>query len=1239
MQGELTQEKKSNIQGDIAVDEKSTMMNVPENINAGDAEPLETRLLDVYKGRAKLAYPHLEPGNATTQFTLEPEQLTLQEGLDVTPGTMAAQVSAYETEKDVHSEGVVYTALGGRVELSVSNFHQEHATAELATMNIISDGAPDAGETEISAYLKEPLVIEPMQGLRLELGQGEYIKHKNDLNPVLKFWQTRLIFDSQSMGEDFQTELDETGLHLTQGQDVQVDEQKPGGKEASEVVDTLKRRMVPEVEEPQEKPVPVAENKESEKSEKSEKLEKEASDDEDSVEVLGEFKEPQSVTKDKFVSLKNIEYEEEQDVEKVSDRLKGKAQFEFEEIPFRIIRPNGKEYSGHTQTKSIGDERMDFEFEDDGSLYVTFDHPIELQMLPDGADWLVCKISLDGARIHASGLVAEKIRIDLGVAQKEDEDDESVVKKLFHGNFYGTVTSVSPESRLDAEGIHVTEEGKRIGKFGVTDFLNFLDVDGDYPTGHLNVTLKKKEKQEAGKSSLFSETAKSIMGEGLSIPIVGPLAFKFAIVPSVEVGGELSAELNRGKSFGEKMKPGESFKLGGNLGVKGTGKLEMSAGLEVGLTAIVTNIASAGVQVQTDLAASIGAEAEAETELGIADVGKGFRQTKDLEAAGSVDIGLSAAAKLQGNVKFLIWKANLFEMELFKKETKLDLYRGTATRDKDVKGVTEGWHFEEMGLTAEKFGRKSFAALRESKKGVTDLKMSEKAVKTLGKEVEEAWVILEQLKEQQTMSKGIYYIEDSERKRLAEQIRKLKLKMKGKLESYEEALRLFELGQNVECGLLYDEVKTARGQQGMYMDKNVIKQQLLKDTARGGLDWKKYRPLTAEDLPDVKPKKIEGRLEEENAERNSMAAIDVAIARALGIRDNAVDRVKEEYELFVQTENPVLAAKHLQGKDLDQPLYKTLDELKEELGEDAFFFKDIPGWGKALKMLQTATRIKSDKNFTNNYFQILWEDVTLNKVKKGAKGYQMKDKRLVDAFRVKRSDGSLGINTMSKYTFLQMLLSGRYPEKSHAEDGTPLGGKEIPKLTAKEKKDFYFAMFDNRLTKEEKEENYIRWSLGDKDYKKNLTQQKQAKDEINHGIYQPLLDSDIDTMVKTGQVPIEQELEGLNQKLEDAKKRYIEKNKEYVQAIETVTRIQKEKAACAEKLKTLGDNATAALELQPDAVAHAVDAVNFVEREGIDITTGQAVYSVAAEPVKENSRLEKVLADRRKELFEKSDSK
>lgn len=516
--------------------------------------------------------------------------------------------------------------------------------------------------------------------------------------------------------------------------------------------------------------------------------------------------------------------------------------------------------------------------------------------------------------------------------------------------------------------------------------------------------------------------------------------------------------------------------------------------------------------------------------------------------------------------------------------------------------------------------------------------MSERAAKTLGKEVEEAWVILEQLKKQQTMSEGIYYIEDSERERLDKQIRKLTVKMKRKLEAYEEALKLFEIQQSIESDKLYDEVKAARKQQGKYMDQNVIKQKLLEDTARGGLDWKKYRPLTSEDFPDEKPTKVEKTVKKANEERNSMAAIDVAIARVLGIRENAIDRVKEDYALRVQTENPVLAAKHLRGEETNTPLYKTLDEWKDDMkdGDGAFFFQK-----SVLSQLQTDTRIESPRNFTNNYFEILYEPVTLEKVKSGAKAYQMKDEKLKDAFRVKDPDGRLRFNHMTKHKFLRMILSGRYPEKSYAEDETPLGGKEIPTLTAKEKKDFFFAMFDARLTKEEKEENYIHWSLGDKDYKKHLTQQKQAKDEINHGIYEPVLNSDIDTMVKTGQVPIEQELEGLNQKLEDAKQRYIEKEKEYAQAVEAVARIRKEQADCDEKLNALNANASAALQLKPDAVAHAVDAVNFVEREGVNITTGQTAYSVVAKHVEKNPELEKRLANARKELFEKqkTDSK
>lgn len=73
----------------------------------------ETQLFQTYKGTASLRYPHLEPGEVTTHYTLEPKDLRLQEDVYVVPD--AVQISAYHTKE---REGVVFTALGGRGELA-----------------------------------------------------------------------------------------------------------------------------------------------------------------------------------------------------------------------------------------------------------------------------------------------------------------------------------------------------------------------------------------------------------------------------------------------------------------------------------------------------------------------------------------------------------------------------------------------------------------------------------------------------------------------------------------------------------------------------------------------------------------------------------------------------------------------------------------------------------------------------------------------------------------------------------------------------------------------------------------------------------------------------------------------------------------------------------------------------------------------------------------------------------------
>ena len=1250
MPDKAIQEKTSTIKSESAFENHQDMSySAPVQRQPTEQQtPVETRMLEVYEGKVKLEYPHMEPGHnaVTTEYSLQPDNLALQDGVNVTPGALGAQVSVYGDQMDPASQGVVFTALGGQVELALSNFGQAKGTAKLATMNIVSSGTPDSSETEISAYLREPLVVELMPNLSIELGQGEYIKHKDDLNPVLKFWQTRLIFKEKGVSNNFETELDENGLHLTKGQEVQVDElEKEQVKESEkEQAKELEKKLEDERKEGYHNALAVAKKLNEETMPASEALEDENT-------VVLEVSEPDDHTEGNFVLLKEIQFKEVQEVEDGNERLTGTAKFEFNKIPFHIKRPNGKEYSGHTQTKSIGDERMDFEFEDDGRLYVTFNDPIELQVLPDGVKHLIFIISLEDAKITGSKLTAGKIRVDVGVATKgkeeedddddnNDEDDESLLKKLFGTNVSATVAMVDPSSELDAEGIHIIEGGKTLGTFDLSGFMDFLDVHGDYPKGWLCVTLQKKAEAKASESNIFSQTAKDFMKEGLSIPIAGPLSFKLSVVPSVELNGKLSAELNRKKSFAEEMKPGESVKLGGSMEVQGTGKLEMSAGLELGITALIVNLASADVKVETKLAASIGTTAQADTALGITEAGKGLQQTEDLVMTGEVHAGLSASAELSSNVKFLIWKAKLFTVELFNKEMTLTPYRGTATRDKDAHGLTNGWHFEQMGLTADAFGKKSVDKLRESAKAekhAEDLQMSKEAVQTLGDGVKEAWVILEQMKEQRTMSDGMYIMEDSERILLDQKIDRMTVKMQRKLEDYQKALQKFENKQNNECTNLQKKVKQAWDAQYQCLNENVVKQQLLLDTERGGLDWSKYRPLTAQDRPDLDPRKVETELEEENKQRNKMAAIDVAIARVLGIRDNAVDRLKADYALFVQTENAVLAAKKLRGEEKNTPFYQTLDGMNE-IEEELFFQKDIRTWGVSMRQLKAYTKLKGVRNQTN-YYEILQKHIPITNGSErwwsAGRGDFKVSRKFKDAFRVKAPGGGFEFQWMTKYKFMRMLLSGKYPEDCYAANGTPLGGKEAPAVTAEEKKAYYFKLFNDKLTKDEENTNDLNKWLGDKDSPINLTDREQAIKDIND-IYTSTLDSDIDTMVKKGHVSIEQKLEGLDQKLEDAKKEYLEKEKEYVQAIEVVGKIQQEKVDCGKKLQKLKENAKTALKMESDAITRATDAVNFVEREGMDLTSGKAVYTVAAENLDKNSELAKELASKKQDLFQKA---
>lgn len=1272
MPGKAASAKQKKMKYKTDPDSKNGLQDSVKKSTVMDDAHLEKCLLDVYEGKAELSYASINPGAepVTTMCRLDPASIKLQEGVSVTPGRIASQVSTYADGIGGSSKGVIYTALGGQVELSVSNLHGAKAVGELATMNIVASDRPDmdqislppmdlanlenseqvmdqepleaaeqklptSQETEISAYLRDPVVIKLMTGLRIELRQGEYVKHKDDRNPKLKFWQTRLTFEAQSVAKDFESEIDQSGLHLSAGQNVDLDTGKPGLEQAAEVVGMLSDRAVSGTEE-QETKKPgsetEAETGQPETQTKQEPSTEEVSEEESAKEPV--VIKPDLITADQFVQLEDAEYEQALAGES-AQRLRGSGKFHFAGIPFSVALSAQKEYKGRTMEKEVGTDRTDFEFSQTGGLYVVFKDPIELQ-LPGDSDVLVCKLTLVGTKIEDSILTAEKIRIDLGVAKKEDEDEEneedeeqSLAKKLFGENIHGTVAYLGAVERIDREGIHVSKGKKSLGQFGVSKFLGFLDVEGDYPTGMLEASFEKSAEAEVGKTKLFSDAAKNIMEDGLNIPIVGPLAFTFSISPSVSIGGSLSAKLERGKSFGEKMEPGESMDLAGKMGIEGKGELDLSAGFALSVP-VISNIAGANLKVGTELAAGIGVEATADTQIGMPDTDKKLKQTKDLELGGKVEASLSGAVNLTSDVKFLVWKAQVFKIELFKKEVKLVPFEGRATRRKDAKGMLEGWNFEPMGLSAAGFGKKAFRALRDSETAKQPererdpketLRISKEAAESIGEDAKNAWVILEDLKKQQSLSKErAYFITEEEKKALKDQISAMTETVQTKLSEYQSALKQYAFLLDKQKKRLKEDVEAARNEHYAYQNKDMIRQQTLKNTKTGGFDFANYEQLKPEEHPDDK------ELAKENRRRNQMSSVDFAIARVLGIRDNAMAAVRDAYDVFAQEKNLKIRDENKQIQSEDRK--KEELKLSKDLTESKLLFGEIDDWKNGYKQLQSFTKF-NDRDSSHNYFDVLYQNI----ITKGRKleGY---GKTYQSAFRRKDTDGKVKfLGSMNGYEFLQVLLTDRYPKGCCDKDGKSLVGQKIKGVTPEDKlKAFYYLFTDGRVSKNVTDKLYDAF-LGDNEEKKNQAQAAMRND--TNRVFLALFDTNIDQMTAEGNVNMEEKLKELDEHLQTSKEKYLRAVQMQLDTANAEKKVEAERKTCAQRLETLESEVKKGISLETTAVAGATAAVNFVQKDYGDMVSGETVFREAVSDIGKDSGVYRKLGEIRENVFEK----
>lgn len=1171
-----------------------------------------TQLFQVYNGSASLQYPRIEPGESTEQFILEPALLPLQEGVSVLPDK--AQVSAYDTGE---REGVVFTAFGGRVEFAVPNLGNAEAEAHLKAMNMIFDHyvmseitpppldfsnwqqvEPEqelipvqTDETEISAYLSDTVVIEPVNGIRIELGEGEYTKNKNDRNPKLRFGKTRLVFTADNTEKECKAELDETGLHTLEDVDVQLDKQKEDNISATQVVETLNdRREEPEPETPWE---------------------------------WKEFK-PGDLTDDKFVEMGEAESE----VVSI-DRAKGqfgKAKFRFNEIPYTIPFFNKRELKGKTKPKEAGDTMQDFFVDYGGKLYVDFDEPIELSLIGNEKieQYIVATIVLEGASIKGSRLTAEKIRIDLGVAAKADDDDddddndkkdgseeesedEGVVKKLFGKKIHGTFANTSAVNNIDNEGIHAAPGRKSLGAFGVSKFLGFLDVEGDYPTGHLEVGYEKQK--DLGMPKLFSETVKNVLGEGVCIPIAGPLSFEISISPSVSVGGSLTAKLDRGKSFGEKMESGESMDLSGEAKIEGKGELDMAAGLAIA-PAFISSV-KMDLAVGSKLSAGVEVTAQADTALGLSD-GK-LKQTKDLNLDGGVDIKLAGEVKLYSSVKFFIWDAKLFEVKLYNKEVSIQPFRGQAKRDMNAHGLTQGWDFEAMGLSAKGLGKKTFDAMHDST-GLQQmiehkLEMSKAAAESLGEKAKSAWAILEELKRQDKLANDhAYLVTEEQRNALKNRIAEMSQEAKDKISQYMQALKDYKTDMIIKQLNTQKEVEKARKNRTECLERDSIRQMAMMNTQKGGFQLENYKSLTPEEGEGKKTKDIQ----KENEYRNKMAAIDFTVARAIGIFDYKMEAEKDSYDLYARAQNLKLQVDRRQGKNLWQ---KDMSMSKDMSDEDF------------LKMNGNEEQLRSTTQFGSygeNYFDILWKEIP----------YSELDNTLQPILHKKNENAKKGVEkkeSIRAYEFLKILVSGVYPKDACTVHGTPVGGKPIPGITPEQKTKLYKKLFSRKLTSKDKEHNQYAKDVGKKNQVKK-TEQEYMMDDINT-VLQAMFESNLDTMVKTGNINMEEKLKDLDDKLETSRTEYlkaVESKQEVEYAIE---RIEKEQETCLKKLEDLESNTEDGIKMDSKSVGAAKAAVNFMQNEYMDVANGVTMVKDAVTGVSKESDAYKEMEKLEEEIF------
>ncbi len=658
-------------------------------------------------------------------------------------------------------------------------------------------------------------------------------------------------------------------------------------------------------------------------------------------------------TRDGFVELETAVFDFRKNGND-SARIVGKGDFHMQDIPY-TIDIEGDQLTGVAKAPDDPARNIEFAINSSGNLEADFGDDnaqgfnlSEINGKENKSESIVYTAELGGITINDGFLKASELRVDRGlkIEQEMDEDKSKALKRLFNCSVTGTIATSGTDVSMDTRGIHAKEGKTTLGQLQVEGFLGFLSGKVDYPGGSFEVSAKttKETEENPGFLDIKSEKlkdkiegSKNLGGDGIRIPIVGPLALIGGIAPSASIAGSVTIAGNRGKSFGAPWERSDS------LGVEGAFVIDGSAGVEAFLgLALDGLIASADVRLTGGISAELGARLTVKTAIGLDPAEtqrKKLKMVDNLTFEGELSGNLTAEAALSGNVHILFWKAQLFNIQLAEKELGKLTFSGSGFKDYNKPGLREGWNLEKMEFTAESIFGKTKTNLEKMKfapQGAVELdKDLEADIKTKGENVKNAWAALTQLQENQ--KNVLYAVTKAEKKALEAQIADMKKKTEGLLIAYRDVLTQQQRAR--EKAMREAEWKVAVQQKAIETSQENLglRNPFIAKAMEGGFNDKseKYR---FDDISGDLSKSEKAKAQKANRKKLKRAAVDLAIAKVLAEAPD-MEHLKKEFETEKAEgrENDFdlfLAARtsFLQSKEMDKKQAPSSEELQDQYG-------------------------------------------------------------------------------------------------------------------------------------------------------------------------------------------------------------------------------------------------------------------------------------------------------------------